>query len=232
VDIILMPVLYEQLTGRVPIEHVAAQWCVAMPVGHPGTHGLWPLVKRFIDVVLASIGLALLGLALPLIAAAIHLDSPGPIFYLQERVGQGGQRFHLFKFRSMVSEAESDRAIWASRDDPRVTRVGRLLRATHLDEFPQFVNILKGDMSAVGPRPERPEFVEELATEIPFYRVRHAVKPGMAGWGLVRQGYGASRDDAVLKLQYDLYYIKHQSPWLDLVILLKTIVHTITFRGR
>jgi lipopolysaccharide/colanic/teichoic acid biosynthesis glycosyltransferase len=182
--------------------------------------------------VLSSLGLALLGLALPVIAAAIYLDSPGPIFYLQERVGQGGRPFQMYKFRSMVPDAERDRAMWASVDDPRVTRTGRLLRATHLDEFPQFVNILKGEMSAVGPRPERPEFVEDLAKEIPFYRVRHAVKPGMAGWGLVRQGYGSSAEDAMLKLEYDLYYIKHQSLWLDMVILLKTIVHTITFRGR
>jgi lipopolysaccharide/colanic/teichoic acid biosynthesis glycosyltransferase len=189
-------------------------------------------MKRVSDVVLSSLGLVLLGLALPVIAAAIYLDSPGPIFYLQERVGQGGRRFRMYKFRSMVTDAEGEGAVWASKDDPRVTRIGRLLRAAHVDEFPQFVNILKGDMSAVGPRPERPEFVEELAEEIPFYRVRHAVKPGMAGWGLVKQGYGSSAEEAMLKLEYDLYYIKHQSLWLDMVILLKTMVHTVTFRGR
>ncbi len=232
VEIIAMPVLYERLTGRVAIQHIGAHWCAAMPTGHPGTHALWHLMKRLTDVVLSCFGLAMLGLALPVIAAAIYLDSPGPIFYVQERVGQGGRRFQLYKFRSMVSGAESDRAIWASENDPRVTRVGRLLRATHLDEFPQFLNILKGDMSVVGPRPERPAFVEELAKEIPFYRVRHAVKPGMAGWGLVRQGYGASKEEAMLKLQYDLYYIKHQSAWLDMVILLKTLIHTVTFQGR
>ncbi|MDH4138598.1 MAG: sugar transferase, partial [Anaerolineae bacterium] len=140
--------------------------------------------------------------------------------------------FRVYKFRSMVPDAEKDKAVWAQENDRRVTRVGRLLRRAHVDEFPQFINILKGEMSAVGPRPERPDFVEELAREIPFYRVRHAVKPGMAGWGLVKQGYGASKEDALLKLQYDLYYIKHQSLWLDAVILLKTIVDTLTFRGR
>jgi lipopolysaccharide/colanic/teichoic acid biosynthesis glycosyltransferase len=132
----------------------------------------------------------------------------------------------------MRPDAEKGKAVWAARNDCRVTRVGRILRKTHVDEFPQFWNILKGEMSVVGPRSERPEFVEELAREIPFYRVRHCVRPGMAGWGLVKQGYGGSKEEAVLKLQYDLYYIKHQSLWLDIVILIKTIIDTLTFRGR
>lgn len=232
VEIIPMPVLYEQLTGRVPVEHVGENWYVAMPIHHRGTGTVWPLVKRGMDIVLASIGLVGLGLALPFIALAIVLDSPGPIFYTQERVGKHGRRFRVYKFRSMVPNAEAGKAVWASQNDQRVTRVGRFLRRTHVDEFPQFLNILRGEMSAVGPRPERPEFVEELAREIPFYRVRHAVRPGMAGWGLVKQGYGASKEDALLKLQYDLYYIKHQSLWLDLVILLRTILDTVTLRGR
>ncbi len=232
VDIVPMPVLYERLTGRVPVAHIGGSWSVAMPIDHPGTGALWPLVKRLTDIVLSSIGLFCLALVLPLIAAAIYLDSPGPVFYTQERVGKGGRVFRVYKFRSMVQDAEKGQAVWATRNDSRVTRVGRLLRKTHLDEFPQFLNILRGEMSAVGPRPERPEFVQELAEQIPFYRVRHAVKPGMAGWGLVQQGYGSSKEDALLKLQYDLYYIKHQSLWLDLVILLRTIADTLTFRGR
>ncbi len=132
----------------------------------------------------------------------------------------------------MVRNAEDSGAVWARERDPRTTRVGRLLRATHIDEFPQFWNILKGEMSVVGPRPERPKFVAELEEVIPFYRVRHTVRPGMAGWGLVRQGYGSSDADARLKLQYDLYYIKHQSIFFDIVILLKTVIDTVTFRGR
>jgi exopolysaccharide biosynthesis polyprenyl glycosylphosphotransferase len=232
VEIVPMPVLYEQLTGRVPVEHVGDSWYLAMPIQPPSAGSLYRLLKRLMDVVLAGAGLICLGLALPFIAAAIYLDSPGPIFYTQERVGKGGRLFRTYKLRSMVTDAEQGQAVWAQADDPRVTRVGRVLRKAHVDEFPQFLNILKGEMSAVGPRPERPEFVEELAEEIPFYRVRHAVKPGMAGWGLVKQGYGSSAEDAMLKLQYDLFYIKHQSPWLDMAILLKTIVHTITFRGR
>ena len=232
VEIIPMPLLYEELTGKVPVEHIGDNWYVAMPIRHSGTGALYPLLKRLMDIVLASLGLFLLALATPFIALAIYLDSPGPIFYAQERVGKGGRIFKLYKFRSMRPDAEKEGAVWAQENDPRVTRVGRILRKTHVDEFPQFLNILKGEMSAVGPRPERPEFVAELVEEIPFYRVRHAVKPGMAGWGLVKQGYGASKEDALLKLQYDLYYIKHQSLWLDLVILLKTVVDTLTLRGR
>ena len=233
VRIIPMPLLYEELTGRVPIEHVGDNWYVALPVDHPGTQPLNRLVKRVSDIILASLGMLVLLPFLPFLMLAIYVDSPGPIFYAQVRVGKGGKLFKAYKFRSMVPDAEKDgKPVWAGERDPRVTRVGRVLRKMHVDEFPQFLNILKGEMSAVGPRPERPEFVEELAREIPFYRLRHAVKPGMAGWGLVKQGYGASKEDAFIKLQYDLYYIKHQSLWLDLVILLKTIVDTLTFGGR
>ena len=174
------------------------------------------------DIVLASVGLCLLAPAIPFIAVAIYLDCPGPIFYSQERVGKGGRRFRIHKFRSMESNAEQNGAVWAQENDKRVTRVGRLLRRTHVDEFPQFLNILKGEMSAVGPRPERPEFVDELAEEIPFFRVRHAVRPGMAGWSLVNQGYSGTRESALQKLQYDLYYISNWSFGLDLWILLMT----------
>ncbi|HIE38025.1 MAG TPA: sugar transferase [Anaerolineae bacterium] len=232
VEIIPMPVLYEQLTGRVPVEHVGGNWYVAMPIMHPLTRPLNRAVKRLMDIVLASLGLLFLVPFLPIIALAIYLDSPGPVFYTQTRVGRSGRLFKAYKFRSMVPDAERGRAVWAREGDPRVTRVGRFLRKTHIDEFPQFLNVLKGEMSAVGPRPERPEFVEELVREIPFYRVRHAVKPGMAGWALVKYGYASSKEDAVMKLQYDLYYIKHWSPWLDLVILLKTVIDTLTLRGR
>lgn len=232
VELLPMPVLYEQITGKIPVQHVGDHWSVSMPINHPGTGAIRPLVKRVFDLVSAGIGTIFLGIAMPFIALAICIDSPGPIFYRQTRVGKGGRLFRVYKFRSMVPNAEENGAVWAEKNDSRVTRVGKFLRATHIDEFPQFFNILRGEMSAVGPRPERPEFVEELEKEIPFYRVRHAVKPGMAGWGLVNQGYGASKKDAMIKLQYDLYYIKHQSLWLDVVILLKTIFDTVTFGGR
>jgi lipopolysaccharide/colanic/teichoic acid biosynthesis glycosyltransferase len=231
-EVVPMPVLYEQLTGRVPVEHVGDNWYVAMPIEHRGTGTMWPMVKRLMDIVLSSIGLLLLGLATPVIALAIKLDDPGPVFYSQERVGKGGRVFRAYKFRSMVCDAEKDGAVWAKENDTRVTRAGRLLRGTHIDEFPQFLNILKGEMSAVGPRPERPQFVAELGSEIPFFRVRHAVRPGMAGWALVKHGYGGSREATLLKLQYDLYYIKHQSFWLDVVILLKTLSDSLALKGR
>jgi exopolysaccharide biosynthesis polyprenyl glycosylphosphotransferase len=232
VEIVAMPVLYEQLTGRVPVEYVGSNWHVAMPLDHPGTRGLFPALKRGMDVVLGAAGLLVLGALLPVVAAALYLDSPGPLFYAQRRTGRGGRVFTIYKLRSMVPDSEPDGAHWTEARDPRVTRVGRVLRRTHIDELPQCWNVLRGEMSAVGPRPERPEFVAMLSRQIPFYRVRHAIRPGMAGWGLVRQGYGASSEDALLKLQYDLYYIKHQSLWLDIVILLKTAMDALSCRGR
>ena len=232
VQIVPMSQLYERLTGRVPVDHVGDDWHLAMPLEHPGTGTLRPLAKRIFDLVSASVGLFLLAPFVPLIALAIRLESRGPIFYKQSRVGKGGRVFSVFKFRSMRSGAEENDAVWSQQGDPRVTKVGSILRATHVDEFPQFLNILRGEMSAVGPRPERPEFLDRLIAEIPFYTVRHAVRPGMAGWALVNCGYGSSIDDALRKLQYDLYYIKHQSVSLDLVIILKTILHSLGLQGR
>lgn len=232
VEVIPMPVLYERLTGRVPVEHVAENWYISMPLEPLHGSALWQFTKRLMDIILSLAGLVVLLSLLPLIAAAIYFDSRGPILYVQRRVGRGGRHFDAYKFRSMVPNAENGQAVWAAERDPRVTRVGRILRSTHIDEFPQFLNVLRGDMSAVGPRPERPEIAETLAVEIPFYRLRHAVKPGMGGWGLVRQGYAGTQEDALMRLQYDLYYIKHQSLWLDIEILLKTIAHALALRGR
>ncbi len=232
VEIVPMPVIYEQLTGKVPVEHIGDNWSVSMPVEHPGTKAVWHVTKRIFDLFWASIGMIFLLLASPFIVLAIYIDSPGPVLYTQDRVGRYGRLFKLFKFRSMVTDAEKEGAVWASKNDARVTRIGRLMRKLHIDEFPQFINILKGDMSVVGPRPERPEFVKDLATEIPFFGVRHSVKPGMAGWGLINQGYGDSKEEALVKLQYDLYYIKHQSLWLDFVILGQTILDSLSLEGR
>lgn len=232
VEIVPMAVLYEQLTGQVPVEHVGKNWYIAYLMNIPGTGGLNRTVKRILDILLASIGLLVLLPLLPFIALAITLDSRGPVFFSQERVGKGGRVFRAYKFRTMVPEAEKDGAVWAQENDARITRVGRFLRRTHIDEFPQFINILRGDMSVVGPRPERPEFVDELEKEIPLYNLRHVVRPGMAGWGLVRQGYGSSKEDALLKLQHDLYYIKNYSLGLDFVVLLKTFIDTVSFGGR
>lgn len=232
VEIVPMTRLYEQLTGRVPVEHVGGDWHLAMPLEHPGTGTLQPMLKRVFDVLASSFGVLLLAPLLPLIAVAIRVESAGPVFYTQARIGKGGRVFRVFKFRSMRRDAEEDDAVWSQAGDPRVTKVGKILRATHVDEFPQFLNILRGEMSAVGPRPERPEFLERLVTDIPFYTARHAVKPGMAGWALVNSGYGSTVADALRKLQYDLYYIKHQSITLDIVIILKTALHSVGLQGR
>jgi exopolysaccharide biosynthesis polyprenyl glycosylphosphotransferase len=190
------------------------------------------LLKRLADIFVSTLGLTFLLALLPFVALAIYLESPGPIFYFQERVGRAGQTFQLVKLRSMVPQAEQDgQPRWAGKNDERVTRVGRFLRRTRLDELPQFVNVLRGEMSLIGPRPERPGFVAELQKRIPFYRSRLAVRPGLTGWAQINYHYGSSVDDALVKLQYDLYYIKHKSLYLDLLILLKTIGVVLSFQG-
>ena len=182
------------------------------------------VVKGFMDRVLALVGLVLFAPFGALIALAIKMNSPGPVLYSQERVGLNGKPFNIFKFRSMVVDAEKNRAPqWASEQDPRITKVGRFLRKTRLDEVPQLINILKGEMSFIGPRPERPFFVSELEKCIPFYGLRHVTKPGLSGWAQIRYRYGATVEDAVKKLEYDLYYIKNLSIFLDLMIFMETI---------
>ena len=187
--------------------------------------------KRYIDI-----GASLLTLifSLPCILAisiAIYLESKGPIFYRQERVGQDGRVFSLLKFRSMRVNSEGNEPVWAGINDSRVTRVGKIIRKLRLDEIPQVINVLKGEMSFVGPRPERPFFTEKLAQENPFYSYRHTVKPGITGWAQICYPYGASKEDALEKLKYDLYYIKHMSPYLDIMILLETIKTVLFGRG-
>ncbi len=231
VEIVPMATLYERFTGRVPVEHIGDQWYVAMPINHPGTGTLWPLLKRTADIILASLGLFFLAIIMPFVALAIYIDSPGPIFYLQERIGKGGRIFKAIKLRTMMVGADKNGPAWTLPNDSRVTRVGKILRRTHIDEFPQLINILKGEMSVVGPRALNLKEYEQIK-DIPFYNIRHCIRPGMAGWGLIKQGYGSSREDAIVRLQYDLYYIKHQGPWLDTIIFLKTVLDTIAFRGR
>jgi exopolysaccharide biosynthesis polyprenyl glycosylphosphotransferase len=233
VHITLMPVLFEQLTGMVPIEHIGDNWNVALPLDSPEASSFYRLAKRAFDVLGALIGLSLFLPLLPLLAVAIKLDSPGPVFFRQTRVGKGGKPFRLLKLRTMVADAEPNgQAMRAQKNDPRITRVGRWLRKTRLDEMPQLFNVLKGEMSAVGPRPERPEHLEELERAIPFHRLRNAVKPGMAGWAAVNYDYVDSLEDARIRLQYDLYYIKHQSLWLDLQVLWRMLLQILAFKGR
>ncbi len=228
-----MSLLYEQMLGCVPVEHVGDNWFLVLPMSNFDSFNLTMLVKRAIDVAVSLVGLGLFALVFPFVALAIRLDSPGPVFYRQTRVGKAGQHFQLLKLRSMIPQAEQDgEPKWADPNDRRVTRVGRLLRKTRLDEVPQFYNVLKGEMSLIGPRPERPEFVAQLEKEIPFYRARLAVRPGLTGWAQTRFNYTSSVEDSLVKLQYDLYYIKHLSLYLDLLIFLRTFGVILSLRGR
>ena len=189
-------------------------------------------VKRVIDLLAAGVGLVIGAPVLILVAAAVKLTSSGPVFYHQTRVGERGQLFTLYKFRTMTRDAETETGpVFAALRDPRVTPVGGILRATRLDELPQLWNILRGQMSLVGPRPERPEFVKELSEEIPFYGQRHVVKPGLTGWAQVRYEYAANITDTMEKLQYDLFYIKNMSIVLDLVIIFSTVKTVLRRRG-
>jgi exopolysaccharide biosynthesis polyprenyl glycosylphosphotransferase len=228
-----MPILFEQITGRVPIEHVGQEyWNVVLPVQSATLFNPYPLLKRMLDLGLALIGSVFFLLLLPLIALLIFIDSPGPIFFRQERTGKGGRPFKIVKLRTMIPNAEQFTGPkWASEDDPRITRVGRVLRKTRLDELPQLINVLRGEMSLVGPRPERPHFVEQLSEAIPFYRTRHIIKPGVTGWAQVRYGYGNTVEDSLIKLQYDLYYIRHQNLVLDVLIMLRTVGKMLRFSG-
>jgi sugar transferase (PEP-CTERM system associated) len=188
-------------------------------------------VKRYFDVLFSLTGLMLLFPVSIMISIAIKLDSKGPIFYRQEREGEDGKIFHLLKFRSMCVNAEANGPVWAGTEDQRITRVGRLIRKLRLDEIPQMLNVLEGDMSFVGPRPERPFFTEQLKREIPFYPQRNTIKPGVTGWAQIRYPYGASKEDALEKLKYDLYYIKHMSLLFDLMIILETAKIVLLGRG-
>jgi sugar transferase (PEP-CTERM system associated) len=220
------------LTGRVWLRTVRPSWFVFSDGFHRSKLTL--VMKRAIDLAFGLVGLAISLPLMGLTAIAIKLDSKGSAIYKQERVGLGGRPFHLFKFRSMRVDAEAgDTACWASEDDPRVTRVGRFLRQFRLDEIPQFVNVMRGDMSFVGPRPERPVFVEMLRNKISYYDERHSVRPGITGWAQVQYRYGASVEDAFRKLEYDLFYLKNMSVMFDCAIVLRTIRIVLTgFGGR
>jgi exopolysaccharide biosynthesis polyprenyl glycosylphosphotransferase len=228
-----MPLVYERVSGRVPVEHVGNHWTVVLPLGGASSLNPYPILKRLLDMLLAAAGLLPVALLLPLLALLIYLDSPGSIFYSQERTGLNGRSFRILKLRTMIPDAEKQTgAVFAQQNDARVTRVGRFLRRTRLDELPQLWNVLKGDMSLVGPRPERPQHVARLQAKIPFYRTRHIIRPGLTGWAQVRYHYGANDDDARIKLQYDLYYIRHRSLLLDFKILLKTVWKVAGMQGQ
>ena len=230
--LVRMPDLYRTLTGRVPVEHIRQDWLLFnRGRGNAETYAYRVFVHLLdgLFVLGASVFLLLIG---PFLALLIKLTSPGPVFYRQTRLGRMGRPFELFKFRSMVVDAEANSgAQWAALDDPRVTSVGRLLRYTRLDELPQILNILRGDIHLVGPRPERPEFMCELEQVIPYYRARLTVKPGLTGWAQVEYDYGYTLEGSQVKLEYDLYYIQNRSILLDVKILLKTVAVVLTLRG-
>ncbi len=234
ITVVPMPLIYEGITGRVPVEHVNNDWAVVLlPIRNSdGAFDPYPVFKRLFDILIALFGLACFAVLLPFIALIQWLDSHGSIFYAQDRLGRNGTVFRVYKLRTMIPNAEAATgAVFSHQGDPRVTRFGRFMRKTRLDEVPQLINVLRGDMSMIGPRPERPEHVVRLQEKIPFYRTRLIVRPGLTGWAQVRYDYGANDVDALIKLQYDLYYIRHQSLLLDLNILLRTVGKVVSMSG-
>ncbi len=233
VEISRMPTVYEELLGRVPILLLETNWILRSFVDEARVSGFYSLAKRLLDLLGGMVGCLLFLLFLPFIGLAILVDDGAPIFYSQTRLGRGGQVYRIFKFRTMRRDAEADgQPKLAREDEERATRVGRILRRSHLDELPQFLNVLRGEMSLVGPRAERPELVEHFQKVIPFYRARLLVKPGITGWAQVNFGYASTLEDMVTKLEYDLYYIKHRSLLMDLIILLRTPPTVFGLRGR
>lgn len=222
--------VYESITGKIPAESLRLSWLLFSPGFCLSRHVL--LYKRIASVFVSIAGLIVSLPLLPFVVLVIKLTSPGQVLYRQKRVGKDGRVFECYKFRTMRADAEADSGpTWAQDDDPRITPVGRFLRLTRIDEIPQLWNVLKGDMTLVGPRPERPEFVESLAKEINHYNLRHTVRPGITGWAQIRYKYGNSVEDAREKLRYDLFYIKNLSPGLDLLIFLQTIRTILWHRG-
>ena len=233
VEVTRMPILYEEMTGRVPVHHLESDWIIRSFVDEVRVSGFYELAKRLLDILGGLVGVLIMLAFLPFIALAILLDSGRPIIYSQTRSGRGASEFTIYKFRTMKQDAEQDgEARLAEKNDPRVTRVGNFLRKTRLDELPQFWNVLRGEMSLVGPRAERPELIAEFQKQVPFYRARLLVKPGLSGWAQINYGYYASVTEMSVKLEYDLYYIKHRTLSMDFQIILRTIGTVLRRTGR
>ena len=223
---------YEMYENKLPISHLSSKWFLENSGFEIYYNNFNLRAKRLLDLIFAIIiGICTLPLML-LAAIIVKVESKGPIFFIQERIGEGNKKFNIVKFRSMTTDAEKDGPQWASKNDNRVTRWGKIMRATRIDELPQLWNVLRGEMSFVGPRPEREYFIQQLEKEIPYYNLRHTVKPGLTGWAQVMYPYGASMEDAYRKLQYDLYYIKHHDVIFDIKVLLKTITIVVFGKGR
>ena len=232
INVTTMPIMYEDLLGRVPILLLQSDWLVRSFLSQSHTGSLFQMAKRLMDIIGSLIGLFILIILFPLVSILILIDNGSPVIYKQGRIGKNGKLYEIYKFRSMYKDAEIDgKAKYAVENDKRITKIGRILRKTHIDELPQFINILRGDMSLVGPRPEREEHVNKLQKEVPFYRARFLVKPGLTGWAQINYGYASTKEDNTIKLEYDLYYIKHRNLILDVLILLRTIGTAVGFRG-
>lgn len=231
-DLISMPTIYEDVFGRVPIFLLQSDWILRSFIDQAQTSGLYEIFKRFLDILSGLIGLIFLVVLYPFVAISILLDDGFPIFYSQMRVGINGKPYKIYKFRTMRKDAESDGvARMTTTGDQRITRLGKFLRRSHVDELPQVINILKGENSLIGPRAEQIELVNQFQEQIPFYRARLYVKPGLTGWAQVNQRYASTVEDTAVKLEYDLYYIKHRNLLLDMNIAIRTIGAVLGFRG-
>ncbi|WP_323027255.1 exopolysaccharide biosynthesis polyprenyl glycosylphosphotransferase [Gelidibacter japonicus] len=224
--------VYEEITHRVPIQFVGKDFYKYFPFSRSNQNKLYLFFNRVIDILFSVVGLLSGILILPFVLIGNQFGNRGPLLYKQERVGKNGKIFKIVKLRSMIVNAETNGAEWARVDDVRITKFGKFLRRSRIDEIPQFFNVLKGEMSMIGPRPERKFFVDELSRTIPFYETRHIVKPGLTGWAQVKTRYGGSVDESLVKLQYDLFYIKHRSIFLDLNIMVKTMSTVLYYRGQ
>jgi exopolysaccharide biosynthesis polyprenyl glycosylphosphotransferase len=224
--------VYESKTQRIPVHYISRDFYRFFPFSRSNQNKLYLYFTRIVEVTLSLIGLAIGLVLLPFILVCNLFWNRGQLFYTQKRVGKDGLDFEIIKFRTMVKNAEKGGAVFAVLNDSRITKFGKFLRKTRIDEIPQFINILKGEMAVIGPRPERPEFVNEIAQMMPFYETRHIIKPGLTGWAQVNYSYGEKLEDSLIKLQYDLYYIKHRSIYLDLDITFKTISTVLFYRGQ
>ena len=224
--------VYEHTTHRIPIQHFDTDFYRYFPFSRSNHNQLYLSIVKILEVIFSLFGLAIGIIVLPLVWMGNLIGNRGSLFYTQTRVGRNGVPFEIYKFRTMTSNSEGKQAVFASADDWRITPFGRFMRKTRIDEIPQFINILKGDMAFIGPRPERPYFVKELAAVMPFYETRHVIKPGLTGWAQVNYSYGESIEESLIKLQYDLYYIKHRSVFLDLNIVIKTFSTVLFYRGQ
>ncbi|WP_417855028.1 sugar transferase [Xanthomarina gelatinilytica] len=222
----------EDMTYRVPVQFVGKDFYKYFPFSRSNQNKLYLFFHRLFDLLFSLLGVFIGLLIVPFVFLGNLIANRGPLFYFQERVGKNGKPFSIVKFRTMIKNAEKHGAVWAEKNDARVTPFGKFLRRSRLDEFPQFLNILKGDMSLIGPRPERPYFVKELSQVIPFYETRHIIRPGLTGWAQVKVRYGSTVEDSLLKLQYDLYYIKHRSFFLDVNVIVKTLSTMLFYRGQ